>query len=192
MKYLLVIMFFACQLNAQDNLDSHSVKNTSLNLVLGPNVTYSSEPKSFSIGGHWGISLDHRFQDQPYGLSVGIHYNLIHIGDNGERFTPAAQATEFDILETSLSGFLIPFEELENFRIRLGISQGLIVGLNTFGLPGLNYNVLMGRFGMSYNIPTNSNLAAAVAWDYKYYKIYSDLYGFHITSVISLRLGIKT
>lgn len=188
MKKVFIILFSLCSFFLQgQELIPNIQKNTSFNLNYGFNVNFSTLLESRSIGGEWGMVVDHQFPNKRYGISAGIIYSLVHVGFQNE-FTSPSEALEFGILESAFGLFYAPFKEITGIRFKLGYTQALVVRKNYYIN---NYNIPILTFGCEYAIPTKTNLALTFGWNNKFYTIDKLNFGYNLTNVIYCKVGLK-
>lgn len=191
MRLTIVFLFLSLVMQGQSS-NPEQTSQTSIGLTFGPNITLSTLQKNFSVGGDWGVHMDHLFADSRFGFSTAINYKLLHVGNSPDPIVAPGSAIEFDLLETGVFLIYRPFEEFQNLRLRPGVVHALILGFNRGNFPGLDYNIMMVNFGIEYGIPTDTNLSVLVTWDYRYFSIYKDQFGNHLTSMLNFKFGLKS
>lgn len=188
MKDLLIILglltFHTIHLKAQEKETTYP---TTISLQYAINDTYNPEYSSHSIGGNWGLIVDHHFSGTSMGFTAGIHYALIHSSfDKG--FTSPSEALEFGLLESSFGVWHYPLQQTDAFKINASFIHGLVLKDDTFRN---KYNIPTFAIGAEYIPPIQSSLALAIGWRLKYFSI--DDFDFHnlLTNVIYFKIGLK-
>ncbi len=181
--FILCLGLGALSLTAQDETSA----STSIALAYGINVTSSPLLSSQSIGGDWGLVLDHQLANSRFGLTTGIYYSLVHVGFQDE-FTPPSEALEFGFLLSAFGVTYSPLPRSRSLRLRLSYIHGLIRESDNFGLSNFNIPIIAG--GIEYQIPTSSKLHLAVGWQLNVYAIDRDNFGRQWTNALHFKVGM--
>ncbi len=185
MKYIFLVLlfFFTFSLVSQETTSS----STSLSLSYAVNLTTSPLLSSYSIGGDWGLVLDHQFVDSRFGLTTGIYYSLVHVGFENE-FTPPDEALEFGFLQSAFGLFFAPLSNTNTLRARLSYLHGLVIESDDVILS--NFNIPQVAAGIEYRVPTKSNLALSLGWQLTVYSIAKERLGRQWTNALVFKLGL--
>ena len=185
MKYIFLVPLFFLTLSLVSQETTTS--NTSLSLSYAVNLTSSPMLSSHSIGGDWGLVLDHQLVDSRFGLTAGIYYSLVHVGFEDE-FTPPDEALEFGFLQSAFGVTYSLLPRSRALRLRLSYIHGLIRESDNFGLSNFNIPIVAG--GVEYQIPTHSKLLLAVGWQLNVYAIDRDNLGRQWTNALYFKVGM--
>ncbi len=172
-----------------DSLLSQKLENkpTSISLRYGSNLTFSTDPIGSSVGGLWGLEVDHYQTHNTFGFTTGISYSLINVGF--EPFTPPSEADGYKLLDTSLGILYAPFNGMQSFRIRLGYAHSFIVDSSAF----INdYNRGKAIIGFEHIFETLTNFHASFGVETLIYKLNEERHGQNITGQIFLKFGLKS
>ena len=181
----MLLSISATHLQAQEKETTYP---TTISLQYAVNDTYNPEYSSHSIGGNWGLIVDHHFKGTSMGITAGIHYALIHTSfDRG--FTSPSEAVEFSLLESSFGVWHYPLRQSNAFKINASFIHGLVLKDDAF----VNkYNIPTFAIGAEYVLPIESSLALAAGWRLKYFSIDDFDFSTLLTNVLYFKIGLKS
>ena len=184
--FLLELIFAinVIQLQAQEVETTYP---TTISLQYAVNDTYNPRYSSHSIGGNWGLVVDHHFEGTSMGLTAGIQYALIHSSfDRG--ITSPSEAIEFGLLESSFGVWHYPLPQTEAFKINASFIHGLVIKEDT---SRNRYNIPTFAIGAEYVLPLDTSLALAAGWRLKYFGLDDFDFSSLLTNVLYFKVGIK-
>ncbi len=178
-------LLFACSmLFSQEK----TIPETSINLVFNAGLTTSLASNGSTIGGQYGLSLDHRI-NKRFGFSAGMSYWLLNIPRTVEFQSPSI-AANWSLLETQALFKFYPFNDF-NFSLIGGPSHGIIIKEDIY-LDGLLYNTIWANAGIEYTLKTKSALNVAFGALAKTGNIYEIEYGQIFVLNLFAKLGLSS
>ncbi len=156
-----------------------SLGSTSIGLQYGVGLDLNQEFQGSSIGGSYGIVLDH-FVKSNIGVTVATVVQALNT-PNGDTFSAASNADNWTLLKTRAMAMYAPAKEIPNFRIMLGGSHGLILKEAGF-LPGLQYNTFWFESGLAYDIRMKRGLKTTIGILNSLGNIYDERYGYMLST----------